>query len=202
MNRQFEGFLILVILVGLTAGGIVGWLGWQQRLLLEQGSATPQQIRLADLAAKGPGNNIHVMVTDYVFGPLPVIEKKRGQWNRVWIPLYPAGQKENPADIKVIVRSFNLHNDAELAQFYQQKAFTGVITNSIYSMGSGEVSELKKGYPGANFNDVWMIDEGRDFPTEGYVSLLLSIAGVLLVLGIGAIVWLIIAKARARRGEI
>jgi hypothetical protein len=197
MGRRLLDFLPLICLGTLIAGGIVGLLGWQQRTLLQQGSATPQQIRLADLTARGPGDNIHVTVTDFVFGEQYVVEKKGSRWNRVWIPMFPAEQ-QGGGDIKVLMKTFHIADEGQLAGFYGKQTLTGVITNSIHSLGSGETEELKKAYPGADLSSVWIVEEGREFPTEAGVTRMLVIGGGLLALGVLSGLTLLIGKLRSR----
>ncbi len=168
LNEKLAGFLAVGAILALIGGGVLTFLGWQQWTIYKQGQPDPQTIRLADLAAKGPGGNIHVRVTDIDFGMNVVYESKGSRWTRVWIPMFPPGQKGGP--VKVLVKTFRVKDQKELDSFcQQQRTITGVITNSIHSLGSAERKELEKGYPGVDFSKVWMIEDGRSFPGGGTV---------------------------------
>jgi hypothetical protein len=180
--------LLLVALVGLVMGGILAWLGGQQLSIYKQGSATPQDIRLADLAEHGPGNNIHVRVTDFTFGKHLVVEEKRGRWNRVWIPMLPAGADpgDRTAKVKVLAKSFNVPDETELARFTSRHVLTGVLTNSIWPLDSSEESHLKKEYPESDFSSVLIVQEGYSFPTPAKIALFLGGGGALLLIALAS----------------
>ena len=60
------------------------------------------------------------------------------------------------------------------------------------------VAELKKSYPGADFASVQVIEEGREFPTEQKLLLMLGGAVALIVAGAVAGVVLLAVKRRKR----
>jgi hypothetical protein len=201
MNERLKGLLTLVALGGLVGGGIVGFLGWQEWVVISRGAPTPQPIRLADLAANGPGNNVHVEVNDFVWGEDGVVEEKNGKWNRVWVPLF-ATAGPNPGPVRVLVKTFHVDNAQQLEQFKRRRTVTGIIENVIpgHSLGSGEIGELKKSYPNVDAASLLVIEEGRAFPTPEKVYLLLGIGAGLLVLGLAAVLVLVVARLRRRTG--
>jgi Zn-finger nucleic acid-binding protein len=170
-------------IVCLILGGILFFIGWQKKTLAGLGLATPQDIRVADLAAKGPGNNIHVRVTDLEFGLNYVFEEKNKRWTTVWIPLFPTGAdlKGQP---KVLLKTYKASGPPEVDQMAMRKQVQGVITNSIHSLGSKELAELRKSYPGADFNNVYILEDGETIPSSGTVLAFLLAGGMVLVLGV------------------
>ena len=56
----------------------------------------------------------------------------------------------------------------------QRKQVTGVITNEIHSLGSGERKKLEELYPGRNWKDVHVLEEGKSFPSRTKATLLLG----------------------------
>src|SRR5262249_24447607 len=48
-------------------------------------------ISAADLAEDGPGDNVHVKVTDFVLGEKYALAERRGKWHRISMPLVPSG---------------------------------------------------------------------------------------------------------------
>src|SRR5205807_2327091 len=116
----------------------------------------------------------------------------------VWIPMFPADRGPAPGPVTVLAKSFHINNEADLHRLYQQRTMTGVITNAIHGLGSAEVAELKKSYPGADFASVQVIEEGREFPTEQKLFLELGAAAALIVVGAVAGVVLLAVKRRKR----
>jgi hypothetical protein len=201
MNERLKGLLTLLALGGLVGGGIVGFLGYQEWIVFSRGSPTPQRIRLADLTARGPGDNVHVEVTDFVWGQNCVTETKQGKWNRVWIPIFPSGAAEQ-GQVRALVKTFHVADEGQLHQMVGRQTVTGVIDNVIpgHGLGSAEIAELKKGYPNADLAGLLVIEEGRTFPGPEKVYLLLGIGGGLLVLGLAAVLVLVVARLRHRTG--
>jgi hypothetical protein len=196
MNRRLEGGLILLAMVGLVAGGLVGWHAWQQWTMYSLGDATPRPVRLADLERDGPGNNIHVRVTDFFLPPNYVAEKKNDKWNRVWIPMLPRDQPGR-REIKVVARAFDIENEFQLQQFYRQPEVTGIVVNAIWGIRSQEAEHLKTRYPGSDFSSAILIDAGRAFPTKEGVALWIGVASGLLALGLFATVLSVVLKIRS-----
>jgi hypothetical protein len=86
-------------------------------------------------------------------------ETEGKKWNCVWVPLYSPDRR-----VKLIVKSFNLKSEVEVNLFLQRPAVTGIITNEIHSLRSGEREKLEQSYPGVDFSNMLILDEGRSFP--------------------------------------
>ena len=189
-KRIVSGVTVLCLIFG-TLDAVFVWQDWT---IQSSASATPQDITLADLAARGPGANKHVRVTDARFGKSYAVETKNGKPNRAWIPLVaPDGS------IKVIVKTFNA-DDAALDRLARQTTVTGIITNDIHSIGSSELRVLQQAYPGADFANALVLEEGREFPSAARLYALL--AGALLLYGaalVSGVLWFV-AVRRERRG--
>jgi hypothetical protein len=189
-KRIVSGVTVLCLIFG-TLDAVFVWQDWTIR---SSASATPQDITLAELAARGPGANKHVRVTDACFGKSYAVETKNGKPNRAWIPLVaPDGS------IKVVVKTFNA-DDASLDRLARQTTVTGIITNDIHSIGSSEMGVLKQAYPGADFANALVLEEGREFPRQARLYALLG--GALLLYGaalVSGVMWFA-AVRRERRG--
>jgi hypothetical protein len=236
MNARWQGLLFLIVLVGGVGGWIVGQIGWQEWTLYSTGSADAQLITAADLAAHGPGDSIHVKVTDFVLGPAFALAGRKDKWSRVWIPLLPVGRgmskktlnayltillQNQPLaaatcssyflkfsrfgsrpEIKIVVKSFHVGDDRQARQFYdryKRQPMTGIIINSIHTLGFKERHELEKIYPGFDFSSVLVLEEGREFPSLAKVLCLLGAGTFLLVAAGVAAVLFVIQKRRLRR---
>lgn len=189
-KRIVSGATVLCLIFG-TLDVVFVWQDWTIR---SAASATPQDISLANLAANGPGANKHVRVTDARFGKSYAVETKNGKPNRAWIPLVaPDGT------IKIVVKTFNA-DDAALDRLARQTTVTGIITNDIHSIGSSEMGVLKQAYPGTDFANALVLEEGREFPSAARLYALLG--GALLLYGaalVSGVMWFV-AVRRERRG--
>jgi hypothetical protein len=166
-------------------GGLLGWLAWQDAEIRSLGATTPQQIRLAELAAKGPGRNLHVSITRFEFGKEQeaVIQRNpsSGRWEQVWLPLYAT---DGGRDVKVLVKTANVKNDVELLDFRKRRELQGIITNPIEPLPAEEQAELRKSFPGVDLARVWILEEGRTVPTEARFAFRLTLAVVSVVLAV------------------
>jgi hypothetical protein len=177
--------------------------------LRARGQETPQDIRAADLAEHGPGDNVYVNVTDFQLGKDYIVEELRGQWNSVYIPVYPRspdgkvnGRAETP---KIVVRTGKIRSRADVAPFYRTTVLTGVITNSI-DKANFDLREFRKRFPDIKPAEVWLICDARPFPSEASVYFNAGLAGGLVLLGIVGLVfcWKFAVRqeqAEARRKE-
>jgi hypothetical protein len=195
MNRRFERVLILVGLVGIITGGLMEGYAWQLATLFSLGNATPGQVRLADLERDGPGNNIHVRVTDFVLPPNYVVDETNGKWNQVCVPMLPADQPGRRG-IKVVARSFYIADEGQLQEFYRQTELTGVVVNAVWRLGTKEAETLTMSYPGSDFSSVLLIDTHWGFPTKGGVATWIGVASGLLALGVFATVLSVVLMIR------
>ena len=62
----------------------------QETRLLGLADAEPQAMTLAELAASGPGDNAHVLLSDVVLCDWDYVStERRGRWTDVWLPAVP-----------------------------------------------------------------------------------------------------------------
>jgi hypothetical protein len=185
--------------ISLFVGGMIGYFGWQEWTLFSSGSATPQSIRLADLAANGPGKNVHVTVTDYTFIPqVGIYEEKNGVWQSAWFPLVVPGDPGKA----IIIKNSKVKNDNQVTAYIEaasrSQSVTGIITNSIRSLGTEETGKLKNMLPGVDVSKTLVLEEGRSFPSSGFVFGLLGGGALLILVGLGFTFGWWIVKRRAQ----
>jgi hypothetical protein len=199
MNQRLVSVLGWGAFIALFAGGMLGYFGWQEWTLFSSGSATPQSIPLADLAANGPGKNVHVTVTNFTFVPkVGIYEEKNGAWQSAWFPVVVPGEPTKA----IVVKNFKVKNESQVEAYVESasssQALTGIITNSIRSLGTEETAKLKNMLPGVDVSKTLVLEEGRSFPSSGSVFGLLG-GGILLILvGLGfAFGWWVV-KRRAQ----
>ena len=77
-----------VCLVALFFGGVLIFLGVKEGRIRGRSSAEPQTISCEQLANAGPGDNLHVVMTEFMFLPSYVYEESLGTggWNAAWVP--------------------------------------------------------------------------------------------------------------------
>lgn len=193
-------FRLLLALI--VIGGVLVFLGFQEMRLASAAKPDPQTIKCADLIASGPGENAHVVLTDYVMCDFAfVYEGQEGgkTWTNVWVPVVPLGGEFHqevlklvaegkdlsnipmPRDIRVIVKSSHVENEGALASLAGKDTIQGMIVNKISSLGSKEKKILTESYPGVNFDNVYILEHDRT-PASGAKSFGMMGGGAVLAL--------------------
>jgi hypothetical protein len=177
-------------------------------------SDTPQRLTLAQLAAHGPGDNAHVVLTDCALCDGYVCLVKVGRfdrliagtdptkkrWEGVFVPVVPltpelrqrrargeAAVRENaPADLRVLLLSYTVHGEADLDRLGAQAELQGTVVNSIKSLDGKTASLLRELYPGTDFSNCLIFQEGRR-PSPSTTSLLFVFLGTCLAVGSGVL---------------
>src|SRR3954469_5130438 len=202
------GRILLIIIV---LGGMLAWFGFQEWRLASAASTTPQTIACADLEAKGPGNNAHVILTDFLLCPSGFVYESSSKGNdssytKIWIPAVPlhgeymeelkklkdSGKDLStvppPKNVRVIVRSSHVHNDGELEKLGDRDTIQGLIVNKVDSLGSKEKEILAGQYPGINLDTCWILDEGRTPRSFGTAGGMIGGGVLLALIGVGGFV--------------
>lgn len=192
--------IILVVL-----GGMAAYYGVQEWRLAASASATPQEISLKDLIARGPGDNAHILLKEFIPCDNYIYSKKENNnnWDEVWVPVIPPDalpklenlklgpgalplqQQIAPGNVQAIIKSTHIHNETELERLEKQPTLQGMVVNKISSIGSEEKTKLIESYPGTDFNRCLIIEDGRTPAGMGLVVASLGGGGVLVLVGIG-----------------
>jgi len=189
------------LLLVLAATGIALFVqGYQQLKLYNVSSEHPRQITLRELVENGPGDNAHLLVSDfYLCTSAYIYEEKYGRCIRAWIPALPGddeyalrldqaidddgiieGEFPLPADIKVIVL-VNTESIEEIQQMSTEKTIEGMIINEIESLSPEENRLLSESYPGIDFNRCWILRKGQRPPGKTKLMIFLGGGFVLLL---------------------
>lgn len=176
MGKFLEGMGVF----GVLLAGLFGLLGYQEYLVHSTSQAEPQRITAAELGAKGPGDNIHVVVTDFEVGQNYVVEEKNGRWNMVWAPLFAPGKDGDVSELRVLLRAAGPDNEDELAELLSQGEVQGLITNNLVLWNQTPGQEFTDVYPGADYRKMWLVaDVSR---SADWVPMALGVGVVLSVL--------------------
>ena len=202
------GRLLLALIV---IGVMVGWFGMKEWRLASAASTTPQSITCANLEAKGPGTNAHVILKDFLLCPSGFVYESKSKSNtstysKIWIPAVPIdgeyvkqlksmhdsgkdlSDAPPPKNVRVIVRSSHVHNDTDLEKLGDRETIQGLIVNKVDSLGSEEKKILAGQYPGIDFDTCWILDEGRSPKSFGAAGGMVGGGAVLALLGVGGFV--------------
>lgn len=193
--QKIDAVVLILVLLLLAATGLCGLALWQEQTLASLASRTPQKITLQQLIASGPGDNIHVTVTQLRLGLDWIYEEKGDQWTRVWIPLYPDQNAELQREFHVIVRTSDAPDEASVERFCQQTELTGLVVNSIHQLRSPEIIVLEQAYPKIDPSQILVLDTSRKLLSPTTLALLWQLTIALPFAALATpLVWLIIRR--------
>jgi hypothetical protein len=197
---------ILAMVIG---GGFLVFMTVQDWRLKSTAKEQPQFITCADLEAKGPGENAHIMLGEFLICSFSYVyeEKSPGNWSKVWVPAVPVGGEfhkklltqvddqgnltgdmQLPTGVKVIIKSNDVDNETELLALGDQQTLQGMVVNLVDSLGSDEKKLLQESYPSVNFDDCYIVEVDRKPASTG--RLLATGFGGLALMAAGGITFL------------
>jgi hypothetical protein len=207
-NRFVYPLLWLVLLFGV----MFVFYSFREMRLAVAASETPQRLTLAQLAANGPGDNAHVVLTDFALcdGYVCLVkvgrferlitgsDPTRKHWEGVFVPLVPltpelrqrrargeaVGRQPAPGNVRVLLLSYAVHGVADLDRLDTQPQVRGMVINSIKSLDAKTASLLRELYPGTDFGNCLIFQEGR-LPSSTTTSLLVVFLGTCAIVGSG-----------------
>ena len=196
----------------LVGGCVLLFLGVQEVRLASGAKAKARDITCAELGEKGPGDNAHVRMGEFLLCEFSfVYESKEGQsdrYERVWVPAVPlegeyhrqlrqhveekgaaaAADLPMPRDLRVVVKSGRVHNDAELEALAMGDTLEGMVVNRISGLGGEERKILQDSYPGVDFSKVYILEHGRTPAGFGKTAGLLGGGAALVLVPVGLFV--------------
>jgi hypothetical protein len=178
--------LCCFIFLGLMFGFILGMWGRQEQRRQLLSSVPAQELTLRALIDNGPGTNPHLTLTEFRFGGY-VTEKTSdsaasGPWSKVWIVLFPqddagrlpGGRPEPGQEVKVVLMSDSIRDEAALRQFVQQhQRVTGICSDTPWLSSGTLRTELTRANPGSRLSAAWVIDDLSDPPSADRVQRIL-----------------------------
>ncbi len=191
-------------LVPAILGGVLIFMGYQELKLANVAKDTAQAITCENLATKGPGDNSHVAVSDFLLCSFVsyVYTEKKGKWVDAWVPLVHRNSayhtkikglvdKEGnlpdtvpaPKQIAIICK-LNVDKEEEVYKFGDRDVLQGLIINEIESLDSETKQMLSSGYPGVDFGKCLILELDRKPMAIGAIYGMLGGGGVLFILGV------------------
>jgi hypothetical protein len=190
-----------VALVLIIVGGALLYVGSQEMRLAAAAKSTPQTLTCAELAAKGPGDNAHVILTDFQIGQNFIYQtsgRSNSAWEVVYLPAMPMPAASSTLRVtiepedkpSVIIKSGNIRSQQELLTLGSR--VQGVVINKIAALGQKEKALLAESYPRASIENCWILEQDRH-PASSMKILALTVGG----LGLAALgVWLLPPRRR------
>ncbi len=183
--------MIFRLMIGLLVfGGILIFWGFQEMRVGGEAKSKPQEISVEKLVKDGYGDNAYVTVTDYVVSDYGVVESKDETPNlftKIWMVVYPDNREDSDNLPVLIVRSSKIRTESQWDQFAATTKCTGLIVNSIESLGSDEKKKLKQGLPsGVDVDKAFILDHNRK-PAGSKGMLMMAGGGVLILAPVGVL---------------
>ena len=186
-----------LLLALIIIGGVLVFMGVQEYRLSKVAKAEPQTITCAQLAARGPGDNAHVRLTDFAFTDNYIYQnrKRSTEWKLAYVPAVPPRVKDLPAvrTVRVLIKSTRARNEDQLYAL-GEGPLEGVVVNHISGLGSDERRLLKESYPDVDFDACWIIEAGKRPASTGTLLGMIGGGGGLAVVAAGM---LLMAAKRA-----
>ncbi len=121
----------------LTAGLVAGlFLGpfcllsaWQMGLLAGVARPQPRTMTVVELLEKGPGDNAHLVLTDFTLDK-PYVQEENGVRQAVWVPVVPAGGERAGVKATLFLRPQNA-DDVQSEAFLKARKLDVLFANAL-----------------------------------------------------------------------
>ncbi len=185
--------MIRLAIALLISGAVLTYFGVQEVQLAAGARAAPQRISCAALAASGPGDNAHILLTDFRLLPQVAVLQGVNHTEKLLIPAVPGTSEADgsapataPSNVAVLVMTRGVHSKEQFAEFAARTTIDGMILNKIDSLGSKERAALAADLPGADLDKLWLLEQGRLPESMAHAAAMLGV-GVTILLGGGAL---------------
>ena len=179
--------LVVMAVIGLFVGLGVGGAGCTQYRQAVRTKPEPQSMTLAELAKDGFGDNAHVVLTDFELLLDETVYETEGlstTWEKVWIPMVPAGLDEQPSSISVLLESTDVKGEQGLVALAEVEKIQGVV-DVLYGLGSEERELFEESFPEANLDDCLVVTQvelgHRELPATFWLVLMVVGFSILFV---------------------
>jgi hypothetical protein len=186
MSKLFwiGGFLLVL-------GVILVVIGFKEKGLAAAASATPEEISLQALIARGPDSNPNIILKDFVLCENYVFRTRNGIWESAWVPAVPQ-QGANPLGgrppvVQALIFTINARSQADLYQRCGQQRLRALVTNRIVSLGGKERDLLAQSYPGTDLSRCLIIQEGREPAGPAKLVFMIGGGGLSCLVGLGLV---------------
>ncbi len=190
-------FLALVVI-----GIAITVFGCQEYRLSKVTKAEAQRMSCADLERNGPGDNAHILLTDFATLPSYVYEAKRDKWTAAWVPVVALDSPHvrkmaeiyardganakfpPPKELRVLMKLGDARSAADVDRVGDQETVEGIVINEISSLPSKTRALLQTSYPNVDLDKCWIFEPGRA-PKSAAFGIGIMVLGVGLATGTG-----------------
>jgi hypothetical protein len=168
----------------------------------------PKRMTCAQLIKEGPGDNAHVVISDFLIPNSAFCyegNKRGNSWKTVWVVALPADSDyarrmldmhkagtlspdatmaPDPKEVRLLIKSSKVKDEAQLGALADQEEVEGLVVNKISSLGSKERRILEKSYGGVNFDNVYILEHDRSPATVAKSVGMMGGGGALAVVGV------------------
>ena len=180
--------LVTIAVICLFAAGGGYFVAREQDRIRSLYGDAPQTITLAQLAEKGPGDNVWVDLTEVELLPGYVTESRKGTLSAVWVAAVPKGQAGKAREIKVVLRSTKCKGEQEIPEkFKPRTAYRGAVINfTLFTPHDPYRPLLQAKFPKLQLAPtIWEVDiDYLNKPSEKWASGFYTATGVLACLGV------------------
>ncbi|MFG0256922.1 MAG: hypothetical protein ACF8GE_03365 [Phycisphaerales bacterium JB043] len=183
--------------VSAIAAAALGVTGYMQHQELSIFSDHPQQISCEQLATNGPGDNHHIILTDFAIPENHVVElNKWGTPRRAWIMAVPFGGEahqtiqeaehhdETPQGItsNVVIEINNVWTHDQFDLIIERDTLPGFIVNEYRPIDPETRQLLETGYAGYDIDSIWVMSFGEKPPSATVARAKLGAGGLFALL--------------------
>ena len=154
------------------------WGGLGDFKLMYYSSREPQQITAGKLASEGPGNNLHVSLTDF-----RTSAQGYGNDNVAWFVIFPIERSDGQASLLLKTKGGNSFFGVVLPE----QDLQGIVRNGSNTLNSKQRNGIKK-LGRVNFDNLWIVDHNRKPPP--WWSFLLKVFGGFALFGTGVLIFI------------
>jgi hypothetical protein len=188
--RKIVGKVLFLILF-IPVGGIgLIFVSCTDRMPLHQSSPIPQSISCSKLLAEGPGENLHIALTDFKLDTNrrmsdSLFEEFSG--NKVWVAIEPAGNTPQAGVIRLLLEKPIINSSTGLAELQQGGRIEGMLYRGTSSVNLREALRLHRRFPNTDWEACWLLRYGEQPPSAPVTYALITL-GVLMILA-GVPIW-------------
>lgn len=184
---------LLFALVGL--GAAMCFMGYSEWNLAAKVKADPDVVPCAVFESRGPLDNAHLRLTAFQSTEdmyCAYEEQEYGSgYSIVLVPVFPLNRPNDPKneDLRVILRFYNVQDDADLVQRVDEHVATGISESMGSSLHHEFRSILKDGYPGIQLDKCHVVNVDQRLPSRSRAMGMMAFGATAIFAFVGILGW-------------
>jgi hypothetical protein len=190
----------------MIAGAVPALLGFEDLRIRSIAHPIPHEITCEQLIREGPGDNAHIVLTDYVLRDSKFVSKGGNNgidWTEATIAADPASPPASNT-VGVVVITTTARSITAIRRLSGKNRLVGIVLNPIKQLSDERGKALADTYPGIDLGKVWVVQHEYPYPSLSWNQLLLLTYGGVLLSGLGVLLFIreILAGKRIVDAEI